>query len=269
MEHAIDKKPAHARDHEDVLDHHGAREQPAEFVAGDGDHGEQRILQRVSQNHHPFREALAACRAGIVFPVHLQHGRAGDPRHERHLIEAERERRKEELLQIGERIVPQSGVAQRRHPREKQYKEIYDQDAHPEVWQSHPGNRDDPGDIVGGGILLDRGDQAQWHSDDGGDHHRQNGQFERDRKLLGEVIGNRLLEEHGLAEVQVDHVPYPLAVLNVQRLVGSQLDLQIVQLCLREVGIAGLPCQLHLRRIAGDDAQQQETRQGSPSAGSV
>jgi hypothetical protein len=125
----------------------------------------------------------------------------------------------------------------------------------------------DPGNVVGRRILLYGGEQAQRHGYDGGYQQRQNGQLQRDRKLGGQVLGNGLLKEHGLAEVQPEHAPDPLAVLDVQWFVGSQFGLQIVKLRLCEAGVSRLSCQLHQRWVARDDAQQEKRQQGSHQQG--
>src|SRR5215469_15114880 len=48
------------------------------------------------------------------------------PHHEGHLEETQGKRRKDKLLQVGHRVVPQVGVAQGRHPSEKKDQEIDD-----------------------------------------------------------------------------------------------------------------------------------------------
>src|SRR5262249_11078884 len=116
------------------------------------------ILEGVPENHYPLREALAPCRPCVVLPVYLQHRRAGHPCREGHLEETQGQRRKDKLLQVRRRVVPEVGVAQWRHPCEEKDQEIDDQNAYPEVWQGHPGDGDDPRNIVRRRILHYRGD---------------------------------------------------------------------------------------------------------------
>src|SRR6267378_5250851 len=76
LDHGDDERapePGHA---EGLLDGHRAAEHEAKQHAGDGDHGQQRIGQRMTHDHHALAQSLGTRGANEVLADHLQQARA-------------------------------------------------------------------------------------------------------------------------------------------------------------------------------------------------
>src|SRR4030042_460243 len=75
---------SYSRPGENGLGENGSREQEAHLQSQDGDHRQESVLQRMSEDHHTLRQPLCSGRADIVLLKHLQHcgaGHAGDNGH--------------------------------------------------------------------------------------------------------------------------------------------------------------------------------------------
>ena len=118
MEDTLDENPAKAGDQKNGLDNHRAAKQTAKLPAGNGQDGQERVLEAVTQHHDPLYQSLGPGSAHVVLPQNLHHGGAGHPGDEGHFIEGKGQGGKDHLLQVGQRVVPQLGVSQRRQPAE-------------------------------------------------------------------------------------------------------------------------------------------------------
>jgi hypothetical protein len=75
----------------------------AELQAGDGDDRHQRVLQRMAEMDRARRQPAGPGEADVVGAQHLQHLGPDEPHDQRHLEQAERDRRQDQRLQAGDR----------------------------------------------------------------------------------------------------------------------------------------------------------------------
>src|SRR5438093_3125224 len=76
LDHGDDERAAESGHAEGLFDGHRAAEHEAEQHAGDGDHGQQRVGQRMTHDHHSFAQSLGTRGANEVLADDLQQARA-------------------------------------------------------------------------------------------------------------------------------------------------------------------------------------------------
>ena len=97
--HAVNQPVADAGPGKDRLGQDRARQQQADLQPDDRDHRNQRVAQRVHDDHAPARQALGARGAHVVLAQHFEHRRARHPRDHRQRNRAERDRRQDQVRQ--------------------------------------------------------------------------------------------------------------------------------------------------------------------------
>src|SRR5213080_1341066 len=93
----LHEEPCDAGQVEDGLGHHETADEERELDADDGDHGQDRVLERVVPDDHALRLPLGPCGADVVLAHDLEQRGAGDAHDEGRGAVADGERGQHEL----------------------------------------------------------------------------------------------------------------------------------------------------------------------------
>ena len=128
---------------EDALRDHDPRDEERQAHADGRDDRHRGVLQRVREEDPARPLALGVRRADVVGVQHLQHAGAGDPRDERHVDQAERQRRQDEVAREGPEPAGERRVALHRQEVEADREAVDHQEAEPEDGDRESADRED------------------------------------------------------------------------------------------------------------------------------
>jgi hypothetical protein len=226
----LDEEQPHAGPLEHRLGDDRERDDRAELQAGDRDDRHERVLQCVAEMHRAVGKAARAGELDVVGAQHFQHLGAHEALDQRHLEQAERDRRQDQRLQAGRREEPGAppaerdrlAAAERGHPAEQHREHEDQQDADEERRQRNADQRYREQHLRKPGI------SSQCRIDahrDSGNHCEQRGderQLERRGQPLHDQLRHRLRLAQAQTEFAVQRVAEKLRVLHVERLIESQ-----------------------------------------------
>ena len=258
----VDQVAAHPGPREDRLREDRAAQQPAELIAEHGHHRDERVLQRVLDDHQPLGQPLGACGAHEILPEDLEHPGARLARQHAGAEESEAHGR--------EHQVAEGAGAARRQPRQRDGEDQDEDEPRPEDRRADAGERQRRGQVIDQGCPVHRAHETRADADgrrhdDGG--HRQ---LQRAQEALGELGEDRRGRGDRAPEVAVQHAAQIRRVLHGERLVQAPARAQLVDdLIGGEVagqqagGIAG--DEPHDREHAHADREQRRNAGGQPA----
>ena len=252
-----DGEPSDAGPREHRLGHHRAAQQERRLQADQGDDRDQRVAQRVMDDHHRLAQALGARRAHEVGAQHLQHGGARQPRDRPDQHRAQGRRRQD---QAGQAAVPDRAGAAGEGQQRPFEADILDQDqADEEHRHGHARHRDRHDQAVDHAAALHRRQgaerQAERHGDQHGAHHQLDGRADGEAELLG----HHLVGDDRAAEIAAQHAADILDELDGDRPVEPELEADGGD----GVGL-GVGAGDDHRRIGRHDLQQAEAKEENP-----
>ena len=157
------------------------------------------------------------------------------------------------------------GVAERREPVEPERQRQQQQRAHPESGHGKADDREDTQEIVYPGVLSRCGNDPHRH----GECYREEYRHERELECQGQarthLFPDRAVGEERIAEVELHRAGDPLDVLYIDGGVQSETAAHPLQLLLRERALALVAGEHDERRVAGNDAQDDEDDKGHPN----
>jgi hypothetical protein len=215
-------------------------------------------------DHEPARHALRACRAHVVLREDLEHRGAHHPHHDRQREDGDRDRRERELAEVGERIVEERRVDERRHPAEDAGREEQEQGRQPEAGDADPDQPRDARGIVARRVAADGGDHAERDADERGDEEGEDHQLERDRDGAPEDVAHGLRVAVRVAEVALDDAGGPVPVL---LRVGPREAEVLAGLLLHLLGGGHVGPEEHVDDVARHQAHHQEDDDRDPDDG--
>ena len=138
--HRQHEKLADAVEIEHLFGHHQPAEEERKLDADHGNHRQQRIPQRVTRYDQAFVDAFGARRADVVFLQHFENARTHHACRHRRIAVADRQRRPDQLQQVGFRVLHERRESQRRDPRKHCQQAKNDDHAEPEGRHRQPGH---------------------------------------------------------------------------------------------------------------------------------
>src|SRR5262245_51953982 len=158
LEDALVQEPADARPGEDDLDDDGGVHHHHQVDAGQREHRDQRVLERVHRDDHEVRQALEPGELDVLAAEDLQHARARQPEHRRLEVPAQGQGRHDDVPPVAGTRGGQPAQPDR---------EDQDQDEpEPEARNREPEQGDALGDVVPGAVHLHRRDDAGRDADE-------------------------------------------------------------------------------------------------------
>src|SRR5579885_179528 len=232
-----DEKP-HAGPLEHRLGDDGKGDDRAQLQPGDGDDRHERVLQRVAEMDEAVRQAAGAREFDVVGAQHLQHLGADEADDQRHLEEAEGDRRQDEGLQPVDGEEPRrppterngAAAAEGRKPAQDHGEHQDEQDAGEEGRERDADKRrrqhelGEPGVSVQTSIDADR--QADGEGEDGGDEAELEGR----RQALGDELGDRARILVGEAEIALGGMADEARELQDEGVVEAELVAKLLAL---------------------------------------
>ncbi len=166
------------------------------------------------------------------------------------------------------RVVPKPGHGK---PVEGEREDQDEQDAEPEAGRGEGEQEDHPDHLVEPAALVDRGQQAEGEREDRREHHRVDGEADRDRHPAEHHVAHWLVVDERRAHIALHQPGHEEPVLFGQWLVQAELVVQLGDV-LRGPPVA----QQHGCRVAGQEvhhaedddghAEEDENRQDQASA---
>ncbi len=207
----LHEQEPHARPLEHGLGDDGERDHRAELKSGNGDDRHQRVAQRVAEMDGASGQSTGSGEADIVGAQHLQHLRAHQPHDQRHLEQAQRNRRHDQRLQPrdgeqpGGPVSDPHGVAAPvgRQPAQRHRKQIDQQDADQERRQRNADQRHRLEQFCDHGIAPQRRIDPEQDAEHHGEHGGAGGELQRRRHPLDQEVRDRLAELIGHAELEL------------------------------------------------------------------
>ncbi len=199
-------------DVEDLFRDHGAAHQRAQILAEVGDDGDHRIAQHMTQHDGLVAHALGARSAHVILGDvggDLGTGQSDDVGHGNG---AEHHRRHQQVEES--RI----GTCGDRQDAPFHAEEILAEEAGDERWHGDQQQRDDQDHGIVPLALLQAGDHAEHHAEDGFEHERHQAKLDGDREGACDLAEHRLAGER-LAEVERQRVLQEQEILDDERLV--------------------------------------------------
>src|SRR5215813_11765494 len=204
-ENGRDDEAAQSRDVEDDLRDDGPADQHSSGDADHGDHGHQRVAERVLPRHHALGQALGPRGADVVLLQHLEHAGAADPRDERRLAEAQRKGGQHHVAEGGHGVREDRHVAGRRQPPEPHREEVDEVEAQPEAGDAHAEERDGHEPAIPGRPAMGGGDGPRGHPDGHRDPEGAQHEDEGGLGALPEGPAHGTVEKVGLAQIAGEH----------------------------------------------------------------
>src|SRR6267143_5129337 len=160
-----DDETAQPWDVEDDLRDDGATDQDGRRDADDRHDGHERVAESVNPRDRSIREPLGPRGADVVLLEHLEHARARYAGDQRRLVEAERKRGQDHVLDRAQRVREHGDVARRGQPAQAHGEEVDEVEAQPEAGNADAEQRDQHEPAVPGGASVGRRDRAGRHAD--------------------------------------------------------------------------------------------------------
>ena len=158
----------------------------------------------------------------VVLPQDFKHRRAHHPRFGGGAYVADHHGGPDELLEVDYRVFPQGDVADGRAPAQQVRAEHQQQSRAQERRYGQPRERQNPDYVVGFGILPQRHENAGGYAERDGDDFGRYHDFECDGYLLLEFVEHWPPGEQGVAPVAPYEAPYPVPILDMERVVQSE-----------------------------------------------
>src|SRR5260370_25046050 len=256
----LDDEKRHAGPLEDRLGDDCEGDDRAELQSRDGDHRNQRVLERMAEIDGAVGEAASAREFDVVGAQHLQHLRPHQPHDQGQLDEAERDRRHDQRPQPvdgeegggppAERH--RRAAPERRQPAEDDGKDEDEQDTGEECRQRDADERDGQEDLRQKGMAMKAGIDAERHAEQQGDEGGNEAQFQRRRQTLDDNLGHRPRILIRQAEIAMYGAPDEARKLHDERIVETERLTELVAVLLRRV----LPD--HVVDRVADEIEQRE-----------
>ena len=177
MEYRRDQQTANTGHKENAFHNQRAAHQSAERKAHDGDHGNERILESMTQENAALLQALGAGGTDIVIAQDLQQAGAHVAHQTGRGAAAQCQSRHNHTAQARNWILEDARIAGSRKPFQLHGEEPNHQDAKPEIRYRQADHADQAGSQIPAGIDADGGQNAQRHGNDRGDDDGHDSQF--------------------------------------------------------------------------------------------
>ena len=273
----IDDVAADAGPGEDRLRDDGAGEQTADLEADDRRDRQPCVAHDVARVDALVGQPLGSCRPDIVLVGDVEDGGAGDPRDDSEGDRAQRDGRQDEVadrvperleiqrqervdhdevrleLHADPRIDPPAGG----QPVQLGREDVLQRVAEHEDRDGYPEERDDGHHAVAELLRVAGGPSTERHADADREQHRPGGQLDGGGEARKQLIDDRAVVDHALAEVALQQLRHVEQVLLVERLVqahaGHDLGCQLRRGVLSEQG---------LDRVSRDEVDDREDEDG-------
>ena len=289
----IDGIGADAGPGEDRLRQHRAGDEIGEGEADHRQGRDQRIAQRMIEQHAQLPRSLGPSHQHVILAQHIQHAgphQPGDDPHDRPAQHEGRQRQMPERIGEARIIAGQQRVDgeeashdRRRHgvgiepPRPGQPMDLDREDEQQD--QPRPEDRDrgaqqceEPGGVIGQPVAPGSGQHAQAHAHQRAQDHRGHHQLERGRQPLGDIGQHRTLGAEGDPEVAVneiadiDQILLGQAAVEAPALLGGGDDIGILRRAIADdarqrIGMGGMGDD----EGDGDDAEKKERHRDQSS----
>src|SRR6266446_1532175 len=240
----LEDQPSEARPGEHGLGDDGAAEELHEQHDGEGDDGQQRVLQSVLPEHHLLVQSLEARELDVVGAEHLEHCRAREAEDRGGGEIAEREGGQDQVLEA----TAAAGRQQTQHDTEEQ-------DQHePEPERRHglPEHREHSRRPVHDPSPAHRGVHAEGDADQHAEEHGDESELDGGGQTFPDVLGDRPSGEDRLAEVATGEVLHVDRVLDGQGLVEAEIPRQDFL-----IALGGVDVEQEMDRIARQARQDE------------
>ena len=177
------------------------------------------------EHHHLFRQPLGARGAHIVFTQHIEHGGAREADDQRGVEHAQHHRRQHEVVKAFGQRGAWVAVARHRKPAHGHGKNLHQHQPEPETGNAGAQHGKAGQELVNELAAKHRRNNAAGHANrrcnEDGHQCQQGGGL----GPLPQRLGDRALQEDGLAQVALRQLLEPVAKLHRQRLVQAILFL--------------------------------------------
>ena len=226
-----------SRDAEDVLDEERADDEAGRRRTDDRHDGDERVAERMPDDHRALPQALRARGPDEVLADRLEHARAGDPGEVCGGRQRQDERRQDHLAQVARRdraaaVAP----SDKGEPVQAHAEQVDEEDPNDKGRNRRSDRRDAHAQVVDRRVLLERAEDTQRKRDQEADEHRLQAELRASRQAVADDLDDRAVPDDADPKVELGRVRHVDRELLVDRPVEA-VDVIEASLVLRAQGL--------------------------------